>query len=340
MNRRTHARALTTIAAVALGLMLSACDVTAVPDPSGGPVAPPEDGVRVDAACRNETDTANGTAVRDEWPADATTGPEVAGHDEDLLSPSGATGKWTITDDGKVIDAVYHNGIIEVRADNVTIRNSVICGSGNHLVLNRGQNLVIENSIIRGERGAVQDARTGTPCQAAVAFGNYTIRKSELSGCNDGVKASGVSEIHDSWFHDNYANRFGGGAGTHNDTVQSVSGPMPRLIFEGNSAYQDACTSNRHFQLAPTEPQPPIDVLRIEDNFFYGINGINLDRGSRAVEGVMRGNTFAGSAARGPFNRLLYSGDGMGSVDVSGNVYESGEPADRNPGARYDCVDG
>lgn len=360
----------TTAVALALSLMLSACGQMDLPVPGSGqdadpppteaatdevaasedteepapdepePVDPPSDGVDVKAACRNDADTANGTTVRDGWPTDATTGPEIAGHDEDFLSPSGVSGKWTITTDGEIVDAVYHNGVIEVQADNVTIRNSVICGTGNHIILNRGQNLTVENSIVRGERGTVSDTTTGSPCQSAVAFSNHTIRNSEISGCNDGVKVAGVTEVHDSWFHDNYSNRFGNGAGTHNDTVQSVNGPMTRLVFQGNSAYQDACTSNRHFQLAPTETQSPIDVLRIEDNFFHGIKGINLDRGSRAVDGVMSGNTFAGSAAQGPFSRPLYSGDGMGSVDVSGNVYESGEAADSNPAAGYECVPG
>jgi hypothetical protein len=303
-------------------------------------VARPDDGVDVDAACRNEADTANGTAVRDEWPTDATTGPEAGGHDEDFLSPSGVDGKWTITEDGAVIDGKYHHGIVEIDADDVTIRNSVICGVGPHIVLSSGRNLVIENSIVRGERDGVQDAETGTPCQAAVAFGNYTIRNSEITDCNDGLKIGGVVEVYDSWFHDMYTNRFGNGAGTHNDTVQQGDAPLPRFVFEGNSAYQDPCTSNRHFQLAPVERQPATELLEISRNFFYGINGFNLDRGFTVDEGEIVDNTFAGSASRGPFNGLLYAGDGMDSTNMSGNVYESGEPADENPGSRYTCVPG
>ncbi len=305
------------------------------------PVAPPPSGaVALPAACRNDSALADGTKVRPGFPTDATTGPEVAGRDEDALPPSGAGGKWTITGHGTVVDGRFHHGIVEVRADDVTIRNSVICGTGNLLVRNYGRNLVIENSIIRAERGTVVDDRTGSPCGAAVAFGNYTLRRSEIVGCNDGLKASGVTEVHGSWFHDNFANRFGGGAGTHNDTVQSVDGPLTRLVFSGNAAYQDPCTSNRHFQLAPIERQPPIGHLRIEGNFFYGINGVNLDREQTVADGAMTGNTFAGTAARGPFNGLLYAGDGMGSVRVSGNRYESGEPADANPGRAYQCTGG
>jgi hypothetical protein len=306
---------------------------------TGRPVTSPGGAGTVPAACRNDAATANGARVRAGFPTDATTGPEVAGRNEDGLPPSGAPARWTITRDGTVVDGVFHHGVIDVKADHVTIRNSVVCGTGTILVRNYGTGLVVENSIVRAERGTVADARTGSPCGAAIAFGDYTLRRSEIAGCNDGLKAVGATEVYDSWFHDNYARR-GGPDGTHNDTVQSVNGPLTRLVFVGNAAYQDPCTSNRHFQLAPTEPQPPIGGLRIERNFFYGINGINLDRGQTVAAGAMTGNMFAGSASRGPFNRLLYAGDGMHTLPVSGNRYESGEPADTNPGRSYQCAAG
>jgi hypothetical protein len=312
---------------------------TTAPPTTATSAPPGSGGGNVKASCRNTTSAVNGTSVRNGFPTDATTGPEVGGLNEDDLTPSGVNGKWTITQDGTVIDGRYHNGIVEVNADNVTIRNSVICGTGVLLVKSNGQGLVVENSIIRGERGTVQDAATGTPCQAAFGYSNYVIRRSEISGCNDGLKAGGVVEVHDSWFHDNYANRFGSGAGTHNDTVQSVGGVLSHFVFQGNSAYQDSCTSNAQFQMAPVEQPGDIAYLRIQDNFFYGITGFNFDRGQGTGDGQISGNTFAGSAARGPFNHgLLYRGDSMGSVRVSGNAYEFGGAADTNPGASYQCA--
>jgi hypothetical protein len=310
------------------------------PPPTSATTTPPSSGGgTVKAACRNTTGTVNGTSVRSGWPTDATTGPEVAGLDEDGLAPSGASGKWTISQDGTVIDGVYHNGVVEVNADNVTIRNSVICGAATLIIKSNGQNLVVENSIIRGERGAVSSSDTGTPCQAGFGYKNYTIRRSEITGCNDGLKVGGVVEVYDSWFHDNYANRFGNGAGTHNDTVQSVDGVLSRFVFQGNSAYQDPCTSNAHFQMAPVARPGDIGYLRVQENFFYGITGFNFDRDQGTTDGLISGNTFAGSAANGPFNHgSLYRGERMGSVGRSGNVFESGEPADGNPGSGYQCA--
>jgi hypothetical protein len=319
-----------------VAVVVAGCTTTAP-----NPTTPPGSDGNVKSSCRNTSTTANGTSVRSGFPADATTGPEVAGLNEDNLTPSGVDGRWVINRDGTVIDGRYHNGIVEVNADDVTIRNSVICGTGVLLVESNGQGLVVESSIIRGERGTVQDDATGSPCQAAFGYSDYVIRRSEVGGCNDGLKVGGVVEVHDSWFHDNYTNRFGNGAGTHNDTVQSVNGALSRLVFQGNGVYQDSCTSNAHFQMAPTANSADVGFLRVQDNFFYGITGFNFARGQGAGDGQISGNTFAGSPARGPFNHgLLYRGDSMGSVRVSGNAYESGGSADRNPSASYQCTAG
>jgi hypothetical protein len=171
------------------------CDASppSSPSPTIAPSSPPTGGVAVKASCRNSGTINNGTHARTGYPTDATTGPQVGGFSETTMRPSGVSGKWTISQAGAVINGVYHNGIIEVRANNVTIRNSIICGTGVMLIRNYGTNLVVENSILRGERGTVQNPDTGTPCQAAIGYGNYTIRRSELTYCNDGVKASGVS---------------------------------------------------------------------------------------------------------------------------------------------------
>jgi hypothetical protein len=312
---------------------------TTTPDLSVAPTRPrPGNGVGVKETCRNADNLANGTQPRPGFPTDATTGPQVDGYDETFMSPSGHSGTWVISRDGATVDGVFHNGAVEVTGDNVTIRNSIICGHSNMIVSVEGQNLTIENSIIRGERGKVFDGETGAPCQATVGYGKFTIRRSELTYCIDGLKASGSTKVYDSYLHDSYTNRYGGGAGTHNDTVQSVESPMPELIFEGNAVYQDPCTSNRHFQLAPLESQPATNTLRVDSNFFYGMKGFNLDRGFKVVNGSIASNTFAGSATSGPFSSPMYSGDGMGSVARRGNVFEQSGAADGDMTNSYRCV--
>jgi hypothetical protein len=302
---------------------------------------PPAGGTAVKAACRNAGTVNNGTHARSGFPTDATTGPQVGGHREDSLRSSGRTGQWRITGNGTVVDGVYHNGTIVVDASNVTIRNSIVCGTGNHIIFNNSTGLTIENSILRGERGTVANPDSGEPCQSGVAYGNYVMRRTEVTGCADGVKATGSVEIYDSWFHDNYSNRFGNGAGTHNDTLQTTGARTEKLVFIRNAAYQDSCTSNRHFQLASTHQQTgPIADLRIQNNFFYGIKFVNIDRTTTVTNGTISGNTFAGTATRGPFSGPMYSGSGMTGVRVTANVYESGQPANTNFAASYTCVAG
>lgn len=320
------------------------------PPPSNPPppTTTPSGAVDIKQGCLNSNpNIANGTTVRSGYPNNSNTGPAVGGYSETKL-PVATNGdgwtlsgsKLTITKNGAVLNAVYHNGIIEVNADNVTIKNSVICGVGSILVRNNGQNLLVENSILRGEQGAgTINANTGEPCAATIGYANYTARRNEISGCADGVKLGHRVEVYDSWFHSSYTNRFGGGAGTHNDTTQkNDETPLTSLVFNGNAAYQDACTSNRHFQLKSKTGQSAQSIV-IENNFFYGITGVNMD-GFRTTIGRMDGNFFAGSNTQGPFNHgSLYAGEGMNTITRQNNVYESGQPANDNPTA-YQCVSG
>lgn len=291
--------------------------------------------VAVPPECQN-TGENNGTWIRTAFPHDATTGPEVGGYDEDNLTSSGRTGRWLIRQDGTVIDGVFHNGFIDVRADNVTIRNSVICGQAFHLIRNTGQNLTIENSIIRGERGG-----EGQPCLSAVSWGNYTLTKSEVTYCTDLIKVSGFTEVTDSWFHDAFTHRLPNGQGTHNDTAQkNVNRDLIKLKFEGNAAYGDPCTSNRHFQITNASN----DEIEIEENFFYGLHGIVNIGGT--VNGHISKNTLAGSATEGPFSDFdtghmapgLWTGNHQ-SLSKPGNVFETGQPVPADGKADpYVCV--
>jgi len=151
------------------------------------------------------------------------------------------------------------------------------------------------------------------------------MRRTEVTGCADGVKATGSVEIYDSWLHGNATN-----------TVRSSGASTQKLVFQRNAAYQDACTGNRHFRLASTQPQAaPIIDLRIQDNFFYGSGFITIDRTTTVASGTISGNTFAGTAARGPFTDPTYAGAGARRAS---NVYESGEPANDNLAAGYACA--
>lgn len=293
--------------------------------------------VAVPSECQSAAGS-NGTWTRTAFPHDANTGPEVGGYDEDNLTPSGHSGRWLIRQDGTVIDGVFHNGFIDVQADNVTIRNSVVCGLAHHIIRNTGQNLTIENSIIRGELGG-----EGEPCLSAVSWGNYTLTRSEITYCADLIKISGITEVTDSWFHDQWADRQPGNPGLHPDTAQKNSArDLDTLVFEGNAAYGDPCVGHRHFQISNATN----DTVEIDDNFFYGLQGIINVGGT--IGGHINNNTLAGSATEGPFTDFntghmapgQWEGNHAG-ISKSGNVFESGEPLPASGQTDpYTCVTG
>lgn len=308
---------------------------TQTPTTSGGPFTVP-------ATCRPEATNA-GAQLRQDFPTDESTGPSGLGLDEDRLPPSGKPSTWKITTPNTVVEGVYHHGRIVVAASGVKITGSVVCGTGANIVQveDAGKGLVIEDSTIVGERGTVMaNAGAGQPCEAAVGYGGFTLERSEVQGCVDGLKVSGRTRVVDSYFHDNYANR-GGDNGTHNDTVQyqATTSALSDFTFQGNASYQDPCTSNRHFQMAPTSGGSG-GVWRISGNLFYGIHLINVDRGVRVADGTMTDNVLAGGRTRGPDEPPYYAGDGIGTVHRSGNRFEDGSSVDDNPGVAYSCVAG
>lgn len=315
--------------------------------PSTGTTQPPTtaDGpMTVPAACRPAA-TNSGAQLRQDWPTDESTGPSGLGLDEDRLPKSGKPATWTITEPGTVVEGVFHRGRIVVKAADVKITGSVVCGTGAQIVEvgTGGAGLVIEDSIIAGEKGTVMaNAGAGQPCEAAVGYGGFTLRRTEVKGCVDGVKVAGRTHITDSYFHDNYANR-GGENGTHNDTVQyqSTTQALSDFVFRRNAAYQDGCTSNRHFQMAPSPSGGSGGTWRIEDNFFSGVRLINIDRGTRVADGQMNDNVYAArrvdGALVGTSPTPFYAGTGIGTVKRSGNTFEDGTPADGEPPAGYTC---
>ncbi len=128
-----------------------------------------------------------------------------------------SSGSLEITKAGTVIDGLDINGNVEIRADNVTIRNSRITSNaeipvrvykdGNERTYS---GFVIEDSRIRG---------VGR-CSAAIGLSNYTARRVHISGCSDGAKAFSNTTIEDSYLAGFY--RVDGE--THNDAIQSSGG--------------------------------------------------------------------------------------------------------------------
>jgi hypothetical protein len=288
----------------------------------------------------------DGTPIRTAYANDHTTGPEYAGLDEDRLPAcAGATAVWTINTTRSIVNCRFVGTTIVVTAPNVRLHNMVILGNSPYIVQHKSTGLVIDNSIIGPRPGAKPIGPQTQPCSASVGDANYTIYRSELFGCADGLKVRRSVAVWSSYFHDLYKGCAGTDC-THNDTVQfQENDTLVSLTFRGNSAYADPCTSNRHFQLKNARNA----TFDIRNNFFYGMHGIlNIDGTASGNRGVVSGNIYAGRSTSGPFTSKgdgssmspgLYTGAGMRGITVSSNRFEDGKAAPTSGvAAPYRCV--
>jgi hypothetical protein len=183
-----------------------------------------------------------------DFPTAATTG--VPGGTQ--LNPAGG---MVVTEPGKVIDGLDINGMVTVKAQDVTIRNSRITTASQMGVKIENGSLLIEDSEIVG---------TSNDCSQAIGYGHYLARRIDVSGCQDGLKASGGSvEVYDSYIHGLRQT-----ADSHNDGIQSTGGT--HLVYEGNTICALHQSSVSAIKLTPEAG--PINDVTIRGNFVYGGN--------------------------------------------------------------------
>lgn len=299
------------------------------------------------SACDVATGNPNGTFARDGFPHAGNTGPSYAGLDETQLPAcTGATATWTISTTRTIQNCKFTGTKIDVTAPNVRLKNMVILGNSPYIVQSRSTGLVIENSVVAPKPGASPTGPQGQSCSASVGDQGFTLLRTEIYGCADGVKVRGTVTLTNSYFHDMARTCLDGC--THNDTVQfNENTTLTALTVVGNAMYGNPCTSNRHFQLKNARNTR----FDIRSNFFYGMHGItNIDGTAGGNSGQISSNTYGGSANRGPFTSKadnssmspgLYTGAGMSGIARSGNRFEDGTLAPTNGvAAPYQCVSG
>ena len=166
------------------------------------------------------------------------------------LTPSSGI---TVRQDGTVIDGVDAPWI-EVQAANVTIRNSRVSGC-DICILNRSTGLVVEDVTIEGADG------TG------IMFGNYTARRVDVSGTENGFNVGNNTTIIDSWIHD-----LDTSGDAHTDGIQSSAGGAGNVLIRHNNIDSvptgaSGCTSA---VIMHTGGDPQNHDWRIEDNRLDG----------------------------------------------------------------------
>jgi hypothetical protein len=177
---------------------------------------------------------------------------------------------------GQVIDRLDITGRLFVDHDNVKVK----CTRVWRMTTNDGAGLQMWLSTLGDPRGV--------PEGSALKSSDYTLRRVEIVGTIDGLKAEGNVDVRDSYIHDLYrtddATQDSGT--THNDGVQIGRGAD--MVFKHNTlhmwSFADGERAGTHLFKAPygdgegymtsafliNEAQGPITRVLIEDNLIRG----------------------------------------------------------------------
>lgn len=196
-------------------------------------------------------------------------------------------GDRTYTKAGQVIENVDIHGYVTIKAKNVVIRNAIIRGGAarcNAAVVN------VASGSLAMERSEIAPAHPNA-CLDGIWASNATLRRLNVHGVVDGVKAGSNVLLEDSYIHDLswYASDPNQGGGpTHNDDVQTLSGSHVTLrrnvlvaLPKGNAAYQ------------VTQDFGPVSDLHIEHNWLDG-GGCTLNFAHK-VESSLTGISVIGN---------------------------------------------
>jgi len=165
------------------------------------------------------------------YPTPADTGLAGVGLTIDDLTPY--TGPVVISTAGTTLYRMSIPDGLDIRADNVTIRECYIGIDGCNGLSNNGSNCVVEDCLM-----------IGRPCgqRAGNAFqgGGYVIRRCDVSQYHDGLKLPRTNTMTDTIIHDLLVEEYSPGQFTHNDCTQSPGGCDYALI--------DGCTLLARYQ--------------------------------------------------------------------------------------------
>jgi hypothetical protein len=160
----------------------------------------------------------------------------MAGDSRKKVTLTPYTGPMTITVAGTVIDGKDINGHIEIKAKNVTIRNSRIRVANVQAVTSTDDNanLRIEDTEIDGQ---LKDASTGGI--ALIGRTGFTLLRVNAHGSGDILRIDGRGTVQDSWLHD----PGGTGSAQHNDVIQSTNAIYIRILHNRleNQHTQTSC---------------------------------------------------------------------------------------------------
>jgi hypothetical protein len=208
------------------------------------------------------------------------------------------TGPMTITVAGTVIDGKDIDGHLEIRARNVTIRNSRIRVSDVQAITSTDDdaNLRIEDTEVDGQ---LKDASAGGI--ALIGRTGYTLLRVDAHGSGDILRMDGRATVQDSWLHD----PGGTGSAQHNDVIQSTNATYIRILHNRleNPHTQTSCI------LLKADLGPIRDVV-VDGNLMNG-GGYSFywyDAGYKITDGAVTNNRFMRQSGGGFWPKGGYYG--------------------------------
>jgi len=198
-----------------------------------------------------------------------------------------ASGGFTVSTAGAVIDAKDITGTVTIAAANVTIKRSRFTGTGqDYAIYVRSGSVRIEDSEISGGYHT-----------AGIAFDNWTaVRLNVHNLPDDGFKLGSNVLLQDSWIHD-----FSPEPGAHADGAQMQNGVVNTSIIHN---YIDIA-GNAALFLAPDLGPSTSGPLTIKDNILgggnYTIYVVDGNNGQYFVGNIaVTGNRFLRNSRYGP----------------------------------------
>jgi outer membrane biosynthesis protein TonB len=129
------------------------------------------------------------------------------------------TGGLTVTTDGAVFDGMQFNGDVVIKANNVTIKNSLVNGRIQMRAPFAG--LLVQRTEISGP-GANYTQSSKSP---GIGYDNFTADGVNIHGWGDGAMFDSNVTIKNSWIHDIPVV-----PGSHNQAILSLGGPNFTIV--------------------------------------------------------------------------------------------------------------
>jgi hypothetical protein len=243
------------------------------------------------------------------WPDAASTGVPLS------AGPLRKVDRLTATKAGTYYSHLDISNCADIEADNITITQSVIhCRrSAPAVYVHAGtKNLTLDQVEIDG----------GGKTNACVGYDGFTMFRSNLHDCVDGVDFGSDVTVQHCFIHDLARNK-----GTHNDALQTVGGSDDIIKDNTLEAYRADTGDLMNSAIQTGHLKGDLTNVLVEHNFMdggnYTVNAGSTSRSGHTISGyVFKDNVFGRHSRYGPVQAI-----GDGTVFDASNVWsDDGKP--------------